>query len=290
MTWGISQPWTHARSAAAKTKNGRKAFRVLHTHLLGSQQLVTSQSAIMTRLQLLQYDGNRRNFDFNKYVALHVAGHNHHNDLGEYGVEPITKSLKILWFQKGITDKSLDAIRASILASSTNYLTFTAVQEAYVNFKLTQKATEPPKARQVASLRAWRRSGTPRCSGGGHGQGGGDCKKNLPSKAELDACTVENKDYPDEEYKRLSPVQKHNLWTLRNPNQTPGTGPTRHSRGSSIASVSSTGTKRTADASHDGDTSKTGNPWGKDRSGNRKNKAVAGRQHASKSQKTGNDE
>ena len=86
LSWGTSQPWTHARSVAAKTKNGRKAFRVLHTHLLGGQQLVTSGSAIMTRLQSLQYEGDRRNFDFNKYIALHVAGHNNHDDLGAYGV------------------------------------------------------------------------------------------------------------------------------------------------------------------------------------------------------------
>jgi hypothetical protein len=122
-TWGTLQPWTHARCAAAKTKNRCKAFRVLHTHLLGGQQLVTSGSAIMTRLQSLQYDGNKRNFDFNKYVALHVAGHNDHNDLGEYGVEPLTKSLKILWFQKGITDKSLDTIWASILAAPASCVT-----------------------------------------------------------------------------------------------------------------------------------------------------------------------
>ena len=289
-TWGTSQPWTHARSAAAKTKNGRKAFRVLHAHLLGGQQLVTSGSAIMTRLQSLAYDGDRRNFDFNKYVALHVAGHNDHNDLGEYGVEPLTESLKILWFQKGITDKSLDAVRASILAAPANYTTFTAVQEAYVNFKLTQKATEPPKARQVSSFRAGRRSGTPRRSGGGRGQGGGDRKKNLISKAELDACTVVDKDYPDEEYKRLTPVQKQKLWMLRNPDQTPGTGPTRHRRGSSIASTSSTGTKRSADTSQEGDIAKDDVKWGRDRSGNRDNQAVAGRQHVSKSQKTGNDD
>ena len=244
----------------------------------------------MTKLRSLQYDGDRRNFDFNKYVALLVAGHNNHNGLGEYGVVPLTKSLKILWFRKGITDKGLDAVRASILAAPASFTTFTAIQEAYVNFKLMQKATEPPKARQVASVRAGRRAGTPRCSGGGRGQGGGDRKKNLPSKAELDACTVKNKDYPNKEYKRLTPVQKHKLWMLRNPDRTPGTGPIRHRRGSSIASASSTGTKRMADASQDGDTSETDNPWGRDRSGNRENKAVAGHQHATKSQKTGNDE
>ncbi len=289
-TWGTSQPWTHARSAVAKTKNGRKAFRVLHAHLLGGQQLVTSGSAIMTRLQPLAYDGNRRNFDFNKYVALLVAGHNNHNDLGEYGAEPLTESLKILWFQKGITDKSLDAVWASILAAPANYVTFTAVQEAYVNFKLTQKATEPPKARQVSSFRAGRRSGTPRRSGGGHGQGGGDRKKNLISKAELNACTVKNKIYPDEEYHLLTPAQKQKLWSLCYPDREPGTGPTRHCRGSSIASASSTGTKCSADASREGDASEADNPWGKGHSGNRDNKAVADCQHISKSQKTSNDD
>ncbi len=128
------------------------------------------------------------------------------------------------------------------------------MQEAYVNFKLTQKATEPPKAHQVSSFRAGRRSGTPRRSGGGCGQGGGDRKKNLISKAELDACTVDNKDYTTEEYNRLTPIQKQKLWMLCNPDQTPGTGPTRHCRGTSIASASLTGTKRSADASQGGDT------------------------------------
>ena len=142
---------------------------------------------------------------------------------------------------------------------------------------------------EVASLRAGRRAGTPRCSGSGCGQGGGDRKKNLPSKAELDACTVENKDYSDEEYARLTPTQKHKLWMLHNPGKTPGTGPTRHSRGALIDSASLTGTKRTADAFHDGDTSKIDNPWGRDHPRNRDNKAVAGRQHATNLQKTGND-
>ncbi len=84
-------------------------------------------------------------------------------------------------------------------------------------------------------------------------------------------------------------VQKQKLWMLRNPDQTPGTGPTHHRRGSSIASASSTGTKRAADASQEGDTANNDSGWGRDRSGNRDNKAVAGRQHITKSQKTSND-
>jgi hypothetical protein len=239
----------------------------------------------MTRLQSLQYDGDIRNFDFNKYVALHVAEDNNHDDLGAYGFKPLTKNLKILWFQKGITDKSLDTVWASIFAAPASYTTFTVVQEAYVTFKLTQKVTEPPKACQVASMRAGRRAGTPRCSGGGRGQGGGDRKKNLPSKEELDACTIVNKDYSKEEYAHLTPTEKLKLWMIRNPGKTPGTGATRQSRGALIASASSTGTKHAADASHKGDPANDDNAWGCDHTGNHKNKAVAGRQHVTKLQK-----
>ena len=198
--WGTSQPWTHARSVATKTKNGRKAFRVLHTHLLGSQQLVTYGITITTRLQLLQYDGDRRNFNFNKYVALQVAGHNDHDDLGAYGVEPLTKSLKIL---------------------------------------------------------LW--------------------------------------DYSKEEYACLTPTEKLKLWMIRNPGKTPGTGSTHQRRGgdhagaASIASASLTRTKRTADASQEGDTANNDSGWGPDHSGNRDNSGIAGRQH-SKSQKIDNDD
>jgi hypothetical protein len=151
--WGTSQPWTHACSLS-KVKNGRKAYRLLHSLLLGGQQLVTSGSVIMTKLQSFRYDGDRRGFSFDKYVALHVGAHNDHDDLGAYDVQPLEESLKILWFQDGITDKSFEAVGAAICANPANYTTFTAIQEAYVNFKLQQKATKPPRAHQVASFRA----------------------------------------------------------------------------------------------------------------------------------------
>ena len=35
----------------------------------------------MTKLQALRYDGEKRGFTFDKYVALHVQGHVEHDDL-----------------------------------------------------------------------------------------------------------------------------------------------------------------------------------------------------------------
>ena len=291
--WGTSQSWTHARAAAGKTKNGRKAYRTLHAQLLGGQQLIASGSAIMTKLQALRYDGEKRGFTFDKYVALHVQGHVEHDDLQQYGVESLTDALKILWFQNGITDRSLDAVRASINANPTNFMTFPAVQEAYVSFKLQQKQVEPSRGRQVASVRG----GNQRTGGRGRGRGGDDRKKGIFSQKELDACKVENRDYSTEEYKKLTDLQRQKLYLLRNPGTVLGTGPTRQSRRggrgrtdtASVASTNTSGTKRSGDDTHDepegGD-----DPSSPGSGRNRNNPAVYGRQGVPKAQKLDNND
>jgi hypothetical protein len=50
------------------------------------------------------------------------------------------------------------------------------------------------------------------------------------SKAELDACVIENRKYSPDEYKRLTPLQQQKLWILRNPGKTPGQGSTCHDK------------------------------------------------------------
>jgi hypothetical protein len=63
---------------------------------LGGKKIVTSGSAIMTKIQTLRYDGDKTCFTFDKYVQLHVEQHNLHKDLEEYGVDPLGEELKIL--------------------------------------------------------------------------------------------------------------------------------------------------------------------------------------------------
>ncbi len=96
----------------------------------------------------------------------------------------------------------------------------------------------------------WRRggSGRSRQTGRGEGQKTGDSrKKGLIPQSEVDKQThIQNRDYPPDEYKRFTPAEKAKLWQLRHPGQTPGTGPTRRDRDSSVASTSTTATGRMA--------------------------------------------
>ncbi len=76
----------------------------------------------MTKLQSFRYKGDRKNFNFDKYASLHVEQHNQHADLQEYGVGPLAKNLKTLWFKDGNRDPSLNAVKAPINANRAKIL------------------------------------------------------------------------------------------------------------------------------------------------------------------------
>ncbi len=69
--WGKLSWWSHVKKFS-KTKNGRQVYPTLHTLLLGGQQVVSTGNAIVTRLQSFRYEGDRKNFNFDKYMNLHV--------------------------------------------------------------------------------------------------------------------------------------------------------------------------------------------------------------------------
>jgi hypothetical protein len=57
---------------------------------------VLTGNTIVTKLQSFRYEGDRKNFNFDKYVNLHIEQHNQHADLHEYGVAPLAENLKTL--------------------------------------------------------------------------------------------------------------------------------------------------------------------------------------------------
>ena len=133
--------------------------------------------------------------------------------------------------------------------------------------------TSDPRTRQVATV------GTGRGGGGrSHqtGRGGGQKtensrKKGLVPQSKIDKQVhIANRDYSADEYKRLNPAEKAKLWQVRNPNRTPGTGPARRDRDSSVGSTSRTTTsasgKRQAEDAADKDEKPTDDAsWGRNR-------------------------
>jgi hypothetical protein len=215
--------------------------------------------------------------------------HNLHADLADYGVAPLSENLKILWFKEGITDRSFDAVKMNVIASPERYAAFQAVKEAYSTFHRQRCLTDGPQAHQVSTIRGITRRPGPahsRSRGNGDRQGRG-----VFTKAELDACHVVDKEYSDDEYKRLIAVQKQKLWVMRNKDKELGTGPARRSPARSIAAASTVSSSKKSDRTNDmsdisdgesvdDNASKASSKkWGRDR--NHNNPAVAGRQPSS---------
>jgi hypothetical protein len=83
-------------------------------------------------------------------MNLHIEQHNQHSDLQEYRVAPLAENLKTLWFQEGIRDPSLNAVKASINANRANFTDFDSVKDAYVEFKRTENTTNDPRTQQAS--------------------------------------------------------------------------------------------------------------------------------------------
>ncbi len=83
---------------------------------------------------------------------------------------PLKERAKIHYFEDGITDPSLAAVKTTILVDRTRFKDFDSVMRDYVNFKHAQKPEAP--AQQVRNVSALQGRGGGRQGRGGRGRGG----------------------------------------------------------------------------------------------------------------------
>jgi hypothetical protein len=98
---------------------------------------------ILSTLKSLHYSGDWRNFTFDKYCTAHVDQHNCHAALAEWNINPLEETMKIHYFEDGITDLSFASVKCTILVDRTKFQDFELVMQLYVNYKCSQKAEAP---------------------------------------------------------------------------------------------------------------------------------------------------
>jgi hypothetical protein len=120
---------------------------------------------ILPTLKSLHYSGNHKNFNFDKYCTAHVEQHNCNAALAKYGMTLLEDTMKIHYFEDGISDSSFASIKSTIMVDCQKFQDFDAAMQLYVNFKHSQKAEAPThQARNVSTLQG--------CKGGRQGYGG----------------------------------------------------------------------------------------------------------------------
>jgi hypothetical protein len=159
----------------------------------------------------------RRNFTFDKYCTAHVDQHNRHTAIAEWNVSPLEETMKIHYFEDGITDPSFAAVKSMILVDRTRFQDFESVMQVYVNFKHSQKAEAP--AQQVHNVSALQGCGGGRQGHGGCGRGrqggpGSNLNGGIPQEEINKVTTVEARYYSPDEYAKFTPAKKQKHFQL----------------------------------------------------------------------------
>ena len=68
-----------------QTKNGRSCYGALHHQLLGGTRGPALGMQITQQLWQVVYEGDRKGWNFDKYVVMHVEAHNNVEALHQYG-------------------------------------------------------------------------------------------------------------------------------------------------------------------------------------------------------------
>ena len=64
--FSTSSMWQHVKKFTA-TQNGRQVYRTLHSHFFGKDKVDTMRNDIISSLKSKIYQGDRKNFNFDKY-------------------------------------------------------------------------------------------------------------------------------------------------------------------------------------------------------------------------------
>ena len=143
----IPECWTYIKSAA-RAKNGRAGYEQLYDHYLGPNNVDNQASIAESRLQKTFYQGEKKRWNFEKFVRLHVDQHSILDGLVEHGYSGIDEGSKVRHLLNGIRDPSLNAVKTQILADARLRGSFTDCVRLYNDF-LRQKSTLHPNGQET---------------------------------------------------------------------------------------------------------------------------------------------
>ena len=235
--FGQTPAWLHGQSTK-KEKNGRKLFRLLFDHYLGTEHVTHQANKVEARIASLSYKGEQKNWGWDKYVDAHIEQHIIAKNLMPYGYSGIDERSKIRHLLGGISDPGLHPVTCNILAMKEEDKTFTKCATMYTDFIRACGNSANPRqdrnGRQISSVLTGRGGSRGRGGGGrgdGRGRGGGGRgsgrSAGVPDQADVDKVNwlQANKYYTAKEYANFNPAEK--AWIHQNRSEEKDKSPKR---------------------------------------------------------------
>ena len=114
--------WTYVHPTQC-THNGHLAYRALKNHYLGPNNMNHQANEVETKLKDSSYHGERRHWNFEKYVCMHQDQHTILQGLVEHGYAGIDEHSKVHHLLDGIKTNKLDTAKGQIWAYKTTSMT-----------------------------------------------------------------------------------------------------------------------------------------------------------------------
>ena len=110
--WSYLQP-------SQQTRDGRLAFLGLRNHYLRENNVNNMSSRAESKLKDISYSGEKRRWNFEKYVKTYVNQNAILTYIFEHGYSGIDDRSKVCHFMSGIKTKVMDPVKTQIMASAT---------------------------------------------------------------------------------------------------------------------------------------------------------------------------
>ena len=142
--------WTFVKPAQ-KTRDGRMAFLKLHGHFLGESNVDTMASSAEYKLTSTTYSGEKKRYNFEKYVTVQVDQHAILTGLEQYGYKGIDNRSKVRHLLEGIKTPELDAVKTQIMASPALRSDYDRCVSLYKDY-ISQRSSHSPTELNISSV------------------------------------------------------------------------------------------------------------------------------------------
>ena len=148
--------WTYV-CPAQRTRNGRMAYRALKNHYLGPNNTNHQANEAETKLKDSSYHGEKRRWNFERYVRMHQDQHTILQCLVQHGYAGIDERSKVHHLLDGIKTNELDTAKGQIWASPALQTNFDDCVTLFQDF-INNKKTATTRTSTIASIGTKRKS------------------------------------------------------------------------------------------------------------------------------------
>ncbi len=145
--------WTYVKANGAQTsRNGCQAFYNLKDHYLGRSMVDNQSSAAENKLKTTTYSGEKKRWNFDKFVRIHLEQHAVLEGLTEHGYAGIDPRSKVRHLLSGIKTSDLDSVKTQIMASQELRGDFDRCVNLFKDFIEQQEAMRNAQSVTIAAV------------------------------------------------------------------------------------------------------------------------------------------